>query len=532
MRLQLLGALPERVAAMAAMVVAVTGSYVRFPGRIRFAGPAEEHPDVLGNCTAHSFQQVVNHFGPHEMRQRFSQRYFVCNTAQTWTPGAPIFLYLGNEADVELYVNATGLMWESANVFRAKLVFVEHRYFGQSVPVDDSRKRLSLAYLTADQALADYAMFAKALREDLLQSPCSPVIGFGGSYGGMLCAWLRISAPWAIDACLAASAPVMSFLDLHPPANPNFFPQIVTRDASGDGGSPDACSTRIHAMWPLILKLGQAPSGRTQLQQAFRLCSAPSNVDDVWEQVIYWVSSAFDYMAMGSYPYRSSYILNGRGYLPPYPLRQACKVIAAAPASAASQLDALREAVSIYYNATGEAGDCFNTSEGANNESKSDAELWDYLFCSEVFQTGNGRDGVKDMYWNSPWSTPESQESCWNQFRLWPDPSYVASRFGGWQIARTASRILFSNGELDPWSGGGVTRTLSPELPAVMIPEVGHHIDLFWSSAADPPAVIEARETERRWIRKWVNEAGLELAARCPEPTSEAVLPEVANQFV
>ena len=38
-----------------------------------------------------------------------------------------VFFYTGNEADVELYVNATGWMWESAPEFGALLVFVEHR---------------------------------------------------------------------------------------------------------------------------------------------------------------------------------------------------------------------------------------------------------------------------------------------------------------------------------------------------------------------------------------------------------------------
>ena len=35
-------------------------------------------------------------------------RYFLCSA--WWQPGGPIFMYAGNEADVELYVNATGLM--------------------------------------------------------------------------------------------------------------------------------------------------------------------------------------------------------------------------------------------------------------------------------------------------------------------------------------------------------------------------------------------------------------------------------------
>ena len=45
-----------------------------------------------------------------------------------WKRNGPIFFYTGNEANVELYVNATGLMWENAQQFGAALVFAEHRY--------------------------------------------------------------------------------------------------------------------------------------------------------------------------------------------------------------------------------------------------------------------------------------------------------------------------------------------------------------------------------------------------------------------
>ena len=58
--------------------------------------------------------------------QTFRQRYFVCD--DQWAgPGSPIFFYFGNEADVTLYLNATGLMWQSAPEFGAALVFAEHR---------------------------------------------------------------------------------------------------------------------------------------------------------------------------------------------------------------------------------------------------------------------------------------------------------------------------------------------------------------------------------------------------------------------
>ena len=49
------------------------------------------------------------------------QRYFVCDK-RNWKKNGPIFFYVGNEADVTLYLNATGLMWESGPAFGAVLV--------------------------------------------------------------------------------------------------------------------------------------------------------------------------------------------------------------------------------------------------------------------------------------------------------------------------------------------------------------------------------------------------------------------------
>lgn len=41
----------------------------------------------------------------------------------------------------------------------------------------------TLAYLTAEQALADYAVLVTSLKKDL-SAENSPVVLFGGSYGG------------------------------------------------------------------------------------------------------------------------------------------------------------------------------------------------------------------------------------------------------------------------------------------------------------------------------------------------------------
>lgn len=48
---------------------------------------------------------------------------------------------------------------------------------------------------------------------------------------------------------------------------------------------------------------------------------------DTW-YLIFWASDPLAYYAMGSYPYPSSYMLNGVAELPAYPMAVACSYLA------------------------------------------------------------------------------------------------------------------------------------------------------------------------------------------------------------
>lgn len=55
-----------------------------------------------------------------------------------------------------------------------------------------------MGYLTAEQALADYAVFLTSFKATTVGAANSPVVAFGGSYGGMLAAWMRAKYPQII----------------------------------------------------------------------------------------------------------------------------------------------------------------------------------------------------------------------------------------------------------------------------------------------------------------------------------------------
>ena len=213
---------------------ATFNDYPNHPFKQQFEGNS-----VLSNCTEYYYTQYLDHFNWADApngQTSYNERYFVCG-GKNWKPNSTIFFYTGNEANVELYINMTGLMWENADNFNAIMVFAEHRYFGKSLPFGNNNKDLTneyLIYLSSDQALADYATLIYYLKTEW-NSWNSPIIGFGGSYGGMLCTWFRIKYPHFIDGCIAGSAPIVSFLGLHPSVNQNFFAQGETYDCSAEG---------------------------------------------------------------------------------------------------------------------------------------------------------------------------------------------------------------------------------------------------------------------------------------------------------
>eukprot|EP01063_Lacrimia_lanifica_P019677 TRINITY_DN27134_c0_g1_i1.p1 TRINITY_DN27134_c0_g1~~TRINITY_DN27134_c0_g1_i1.p1 ORF type:complete len:654 (+),score=241.05 TRINITY_DN27134_c0_g1_i1:28-1989(+) len=79
--------------------------------------------------------------------------------------------------------------------------------------------------------------------------------------------------------------------------------------------------------------------------------------------------------------------------------------------------------------------------------------------------------------------------------------------------------IAWSNGALDPWSGGGVfakgmswdgpmVQDLTPDgsSKALVIDLGGHHLDLFFATPEDPPSAVRVREEEAALIRRWAQE--------------------------
>jgi lysosomal Pro-X carboxypeptidase len=116
------------------------------------------------------------------------------------------------------------------------------------------------------------------------------------------------------------------------------------------------------------------------------------------------------------------------------------------------------------------------------------------------------RDGKRDMFWDQPFDEKQASDLCEHTWGVRPQPTKPTVEWGGRRI-ESASNILFTNGGLDPWSGGGVLKSLGHSLLSLVIPEGAHHLDLMFSNEGDPVSVKNTRRAQEKEVERWILEA-------------------------
>nr|DAD41593.1 TPA_asm: hypothetical protein HUJ06_015916 [Nelumbo nucifera] len=440
------------------------GSF-RFAPRFfgRFAANADlnnlqTHKSLKIQYETRYFTQVLDHFSFSNL-PTFQQRYLI-NTDHWLGPNsmAPIFLYCGNEGDIEWFAVNTGFVWEIAPLFNAMVVFPEHRYYGKSMPFgsrDSAYKNAaSLSYLTAEQALADFAALITDLKRNMSAEAC-PVVLFGGSYGGMLAAWMRIKYPHIAIGALASSAPILQFENIVPPET---FYDIVSNDFRRESVS---CFNTIKKSWDAIEAEGQTEEGLLRLTEEFHLCRNLRSTQDLED----WLESAYSYLAMVDYPYPSDFMMP----LPGNPIKEVCRKIDSFP-DGTSTLERIFAGVSVYYNYTGVV-DCFDLGE-SNQDLGADG--WDWQACTEMVMPMSSSQSTS-MFTAYDFNYSSYQDECFKHFGIKPRSRWITTEFGGHNLLTDlktfGSNIIFSNGLLDPWSGGGVLQNVSETITALVTKE-------------------------------------------------------------
>ncbi|KAK4281699.1 hypothetical protein QN277_013160 [Acacia crassicarpa] len=448
------------------------------------------------------YTQILDHFDFNPQSYRtFQQRYLINDTYWGGASNkAPIFVYTGNEGDIEWFTQNTGFMFETAPHFKALLVFIEHRFYGNSTPFEGDREVLfgnssNVGYLSSTQALADYATLIIDLKKNLSATD-SPVIVFGGSYGGMLAAWFRMKYPHIALGALASSAPILQFEDL---VSPYSFNDIVTQDFRSES---ENCYKVIKGSWEEIQEAGQKPGGLEMLGKSFRICKNLSSSDALTG----WLRGAWIFTAMTDYPTPSNFI----SPLPAYPVKKMCEAIDNA-GSGKDTFAKLYAAANIFYNYSGTVT-CFDLEDNSDPHGLAG---WQWQACTEMImpQGASGEDGIFPV---NEWNYEDRVAYCSATYGVEPRPHWITTEFGGPGIERVLKRsggnIIFFNGLRDPWSGGGVLKSISRSLVAIVAKQGAHHVDLRLSDKEDPQWLKDVRKQEVDIISSWISQYYQDLA--------------------
>lgn len=430
----------------------------------------------------HTFSLKVDHF-KYGLNKTFQLRYALAD--QYWDAnGGPIFIHTANEGAIEDHVRDVGIMWEWAEEFKALLVFPEHRYYGNSLPFgnDSFGNPENMAYLTTEQALADYATLLMWLKRTLKGARDSKIAAFGGGFAGMLATWLRIKYPYLITAVLASSAP-FRLVTTDVPCYVYFQHVTKTYQVNSPG-----CPGQVRRIWPILKELNVTEEGRRTIHEQFKLCEPVNETN--FPRFLEWVRDSLVGLAMINYPYASS-------QTPVYPVKVACGLLRDSQDKTDRTINAIAEAVGFFRNTTGNT-ECY----AATSETEDIA--WEYQKCTEFMHPTCG-DGVSDMFERTSWHPGLFAAQCRERFGVSPPAHSPLGAMGGPKLCGTY-RAFFSNGDLDPWAPYCLTEAPKPNTEFRTITGAAHSLDLrFQHSDTDPRALQRTRALAKAAFQRWLH---------------------------
>uniref|UniRef100_A0A914XUT3 Uncharacterized protein n=1 Tax=Panagrolaimus superbus TaxID=310955 RepID=A0A914XUT3_9BILA len=431
-------------------------------------------------------------------QKTFQLRYFF--NLDSYKPGGPLFFYTGNEGYLESFAQNTGIMWDLAPKFNAAIVFAEHRFYGYTYPYGNlSYTNIKyLRFLDVEQVLADYVVLINNVKRTLINDTTAKVIAFGGSYGGMLTSWFRKKYPNVTVGGWASSAPLIYFKDGGVPVDAFSHITKTTFVASG------CDANKIPNGFSAIQRLAQTDEGRKKIDRIFKLDknSLLQSYDDCWN-VIYYVQTAIEYMAMTDYPYSSSFLQP----MPAWPVEESCKGLMATDNSDEGLVQGLYNIANVYYNGTGTLNEtCFYNCPGAHDALGS-PDGWPWQECTQIIIEMCDSGPPNDFFWKDCDASNvfDSQISyCFEAFasRGWSTSqikeNYVKNTFG-FDYAGVNNLILTS-GTYDPWYSGCLKRNLfdfqtsfQRGLYVFELEGSAHHLDLRQPNTCDPKNIENVR---------------------------------------
>jgi len=441
------------------------------------------------------FTQLLDHFEPTDTRT-WKQRYQVVK--DHYQEGGPVFLMIGGEGEVNATWMVQGAWVEYAKEYNALLFQVEHRFYGKSHPTSDMSVE-NLKYLSSEQALADLAYFIVSMNNQHKLPPNTKWVAFGGSYPGNLAAWVRYKYPHLIHASMSASGPVLAKVD---------FPEYmdVVKDSLATHSSE--CVEAVEAANKHINILLKTPVGQKTIQEHFRLCEPPidtNNFNDI-ANLLESLASNF----AGVVQYNKDNRVSSTSKIT---IDTLCNIMVnetlGTPVIRYAAVNSLfldtMEEQCLDYTYENYINELKNTSWEQNTGGRQ----WTYQTCTEFgfYQSSESKNALFGEGFPVDFFIQQCSDIFGKGFTkelLYRAVERSNTIYGGLDLK--ATRVVYVHGSIDPWHALGITKTRSPQSPAIYISGTAHCANMYPSADTDLPALTAARKQISSLIGKWLQE--------------------------
>ncbi|EME38167.1 hypothetical protein DOTSEDRAFT_75982 [Dothistroma septosporum NZE10] len=487
-------------------------------------------PPAYGTLNA-TFEQLIDHSNPD--LGTFEQFYFY-DTRYWKGPGFPVILFTPGEVNATRYYSylstnrTTGLLAEEIG---AATIVLEHRYWGVSSPFADLTTE-NMRYLTLDNALKDMTYFANNVKLPFAEHASSsaedvPWVVMGGSYSGALSAWLASVESGTFWAYHASSAPVEAVSDYWGYFKPvqEGMPQNCSKDVSLVIDHMDNILMRGSDEEIHVLK---SKFGLETVEHNDDFMAALENGPWLWQGNQFYTNTGFftwcDYVE-DSVNKTGSAVAGPDGVGPEKALEGYAKwwVETQLPTYCSAygypEFDGTNNTACLdTYNATSPLYTDTTLSNLVDRQ-------WVWMTCNEPF--GYWQDGAPEdrptivsrlvtaEYWI---------RQCGLYFPSGPNgetygiaegktEEQVNAYTGGWNIDNT-TRLIYVNGENDPWRECGVSADLRPDgplasteqVPVEIVPGGYHTSDLITQNGAVNPGVKAVQDRVIAQLANWVKQ--------------------------
>lgn len=398
------------------------------------------------------FEQLLDHTASNS--SRWNQSYFVDD--RYFKPGGPVFLSLTGEWSLTTKGHDSSLELDLAKKHHGIVVGLEHRFYAENTTLSSNFSTSNFSYLTVEQAIFDAAAFIKS-------SPLNGTttktrwIAVGGSYAGNLAAWLRLEFPNLVYAAHSSSAPILAQTD--------FWKYSY---AVKHGIEASKVNTTCATEWTRAVHLIDDLVDKTNGSHIVNLVGAYPEMDF---RDILGISAVFDSSVQYGRPSKLvKELCNGTVF--PALFKNA---------SDAELIDGYVDYIK-FRKPTKESFKEWDTMQYAKKPDQSIYWTWQYCKQFGFFQTSTFGHVSESYMYSKYVDNTYLQWACNTVFGdgLKPPTSATINRkFRGLEISRYVDRIVFVNGEVDPWKYLGLTpgNPLDDAASAnpVIIVKGGHH---------------------------------------------------------